>query len=82
MLEKLIQEIRRGDTLQPAILADRLNVSVGLVEMMLEDLERRGLIAQVASQCSEQPCRGCPLVGDCAIAAPKGRLWMLAGKKE
>lgn len=79
MLAQLIQEIRSGGTLQPTALAARLNVSVGLVEMMLEDLERRGLIAQVASGCDE-PCGGCPLVGECAIKNPKGRMWMLVQK--
>lgn len=77
MLEKLINEIRSGGTLQPALLAVRLNISVPLVEMMLEDLERRGLITQIVSSCSE-PCGGCPLVGECAVNSPQGRMWMLA----
>ncbi len=76
MLEKLLDEIRSGGTLQPAALAARLNVSPGLVEMMLEDLERRGLLTQVNASCSE-PCGGCPLVGECAITNPQGRMWML-----
>ena len=81
MLEKLLTEIRSGGTLQPAALAARLNISLGLVEMMLEDLEHRGLIAQVVTNCSE-PCGGCPLVGECAITSPQGRMWMLARKKQ
>ncbi len=76
MLEKLLDEIRSGGTLQPAALAARLNISVGLVEMMLEDLKRRGLLTQVNASCSE-PCGGCPLVGECAITNPQGRIWML-----
>lgn len=74
-----MHEIRSGGTLQPAALASRLNVSIGLVEMMLEDLERRGLIAQVATNCGE-PCGGCPLVGECAVTNPQGRMWMLIQK--
>ncbi len=80
MLEKLLSEIRDGGTLQPAVLAARLNISVGLVEMMLEDLERRGMLAQVNTSCGE-PCGGCPLVGECAISGPQGRMWMLARQK-
>lgn len=80
MLEKLLNEIREGGSLQPATLAARLNISVGLVEMMLEDLERRGLLTQVNVDCDE-PCGGCPMVGECAINSPKGRLWMLARSK-
>jgi hypothetical protein len=80
MLEKLLSEIRSGGTLQPAALATRLNISVGLVEMMLEDLERRGLLAQVVTNCSE-PCGGCPMVGECAVTSPQGRMWMLTQQK-
>ncbi len=79
MLEKLLDEIRGGRTLQPAALAARLNASPGLVEMMLEDLERRGMLVQVNTSCGE-PCGGCPLVGECAVKNPQGRMWMLAKK--
>ncbi len=79
MLEKLLNEIRGGGTLQPATLAARLAISPGLVEMMLEDLERRGLITQVNTNCGE-PCGGCPLVGECAVKNPQGRLWMVRNK--
>lgn len=80
MLEKLLEEIRSGGTLQPAALAARLNISLGLVEMMLEDLERRGLLVQANTTCTE-PCGGCPMVGECAVTSPQGRLWMLARKQ-
>lgn len=76
MLEKLMAEIRSGGTLQPASLAVKLNTRVELVEMMLEDLERRGLLVQVNTTCDE-PCGGCPLVGDCAVKNPQGRMWMV-----
>ncbi len=79
MIEKLLSAIRSGGTVQPAALAARLNVSPGLVEMMLEDLERRGLLVQVNTQCGE-PCGGCPLVGECAVTNPQGRMWMLVRK--
>jgi Mn-dependent DtxR family transcriptional regulator len=81
MLEKLLNEIREGGSLQPATLAARLNISLGLVEMMLEDLQRRGLLTQVNASCSE-PCGGCPMVGECATNSPQGRLWMLARQND
>ena len=81
MLEKLMHEIRSGGTLQPAKLAARLNISVPLVEMMLEDLERRGFLNQVTTNCSES-CGGCPMVGDCANHSPQSRIWMLANYTE
>ena len=76
MLDRLLNEIRNGGTLQPAVLAARLNISAPLVEMMLEDLERRGMITKVATNCSE-PCGGCPLVGDCSVTGSQGRMWIL-----
>jgi Mn-dependent DtxR family transcriptional regulator len=76
MLEKLWNEIRTGGTLQPAALAARLNVSVSLVEMMLEDLERRGLLSQLNSGCTST-CHGCSLADSCSSSAPQGRMWMM-----
>lgn len=76
MLDQLMNEIRKGGTLQPAVLAARLNISVPLVEMMLEDLERHGIITPVATGCG-QTCGGCPLVGDCSVTSPQGRMWIL-----
>jgi hypothetical protein len=79
MLERLLDEIRKGGTLQPARLAQRLNISVGMVEMMLEDLERRGLLAQIDPNCGPS-CGGCSLSDQCTTHSPKGRLWMWAQK--
>ena len=42
MLEQLLNEIRKGGTLQPAMLAARLDLSTAMVEAMLADLERKG----------------------------------------
>jgi hypothetical protein len=75
MLERLMKEIRSGGTLQPAVLASRLGTSPGLVEMMLEDLERRGLLTRMDSDCGST-CGGCALSGDCGPAGAKGRMWM------
>jgi predicted transcriptional regulator len=79
MLERLLNEIRKGGTLQPGMLAERLNLSTAMVEAMLADLERRGMLQQVDTRCSE-PCGGCPLVSSCSTG-DRGRLWMLARSK-
>jgi hypothetical protein len=79
MLEKLLSEIRDGGTFQPVVLAAKLHTSVGMVEIMLEDLERRGLITKVNTGCREL-CGGCSMVGECAASGQHGRLWMLARK--
>ncbi|HVN53508.1 MAG TPA: FeoC-like transcriptional regulator [Anaerolineaceae bacterium] len=67
MLKQLLAEIQKGGTLQPAVLAARLNVSVGLVEMMLADLERRGFLSRLDSSCGDR-CGGCSLAGSCGIS--------------
>ena len=57
MLEQLLNEIRKGGTLQPALLARRLDLSTAMVEAMLADLQRMGVLQQVDTACSE-PCGG------------------------
>ena len=79
MLEQLMEEIRKGGTLQPGLLAARLNLSAAMVEAMLANLERMGMLRQVDTSCAES-CGGCPLVNGCSTG-PRGRLWMLAGSK-
>jgi hypothetical protein len=77
MLEKLISEIRRGGTLQPAELAARLQVSLAMVQMMLEDLERMGKLARVSADCGAT-CGGCPVSDMCLPEGDgKGRVWMV-----
>ncbi len=76
MLEALIKEIRNGGTLQPAALAKKLNVSVPMIEMMLEDLERRGLLSNLNDGCSTSACGSCAIADSCSSLSPQGRLWM------
>jgi len=81
MLEKLLSEIQTGGTLQPAGLASRLNTSVPMVKAMLEELERRGLIHTVDTQCVKTTCGGCALVDSCGSQpAARGRLWSFTQK--
>ena len=75
MFPKLLAEIEKGGTLNPASLAARLEVSPILVEMMLEDLERRGKLTRLSAECASGSCGGCPAAGTCA---PKtaARVWI------
>jgi hypothetical protein len=67
MLQKLLIEIEKGGTMNPAILAVRLQTSPGLIAMMLEDLERRGLLSRMSTQCSSSAaCGGCPTASACS----------------
>lgn len=78
MLEELLAEIRSEKTLKPAVLAGRLNTSVAMVQAMIEDLERLGLLQPVDLSCSE-PCGGCSLVDSCTTrVSEKSRLWRLS----
>lgn len=79
MLEQLLAEIRQGGMLPPKTLAERLNVSPIMVEMMLEDLERRGLLRQLDLGCATS-CSGCAAANLCTgKGSEKSRVWMLAG---
>jgi hypothetical protein len=80
MLEKLLDEIRKGGTLQPALLAARLNLSSAMVEAMLANLERMGMLQEINTNCNE-PCGGCPLATGCIAQGERGRLWMLSQRK-
>lgn len=72
MLEKLLNEIRLGGTLEVNALAQKLGASPQLVTLMLEHLQRAGYLQPYAS-CGDG-CSGCGLQGDCQhLSAPK--LW-------
>jgi hypothetical protein len=77
MLEKLLGEIRKGGTLPPPVLAKRLNISLGMVEMMLEDLERRGLLERMDPACVST-CGSCQVADFCTPKNSRStRLWKL-----
>ena len=75
MLQKLLDEIRAGGTLESGRLAARLGTSPEMVEAMLEHLQRTGYI-RAYLQCGEA-CRGCGLVDMCKGARRNDtlRLW-------
>ncbi|MGZ9235106.1 MAG: FeoC-like transcriptional regulator [Anaerolineales bacterium] len=63
MLEQLLKEIRAGGTLETGDLAIRLGTTPQLIEVMLEHLQRSGLIQAYVS-CSDR-CLGCSLQDSC-----------------
>jgi len=78
MLEQLVKEIRAGGTLETGDLAARLGTTPQLVEVMLEHLQRSGLIQAYVS-CSDG-CLGCSLQDACTKPTPGAiRLWQTTG---
>jgi DNA-binding Lrp family transcriptional regulator len=76
MLQKLLDEIQSGSTLEPGVLAARLGTSPQMVVGMLEHLERMGML-QAFSACSSQGCEGCDLACSSTHAAVPARIWKL-----
>ena len=72
MLEKLLELISQCGTVQPAVLAQKLDVGPALVEQMIEHLERVGYL-KVVEGCSESHCTGCSVVETCGTS--KIRFW-------
>ncbi len=76
-----------GGVHTPAELANRLDVSEGLVEHMLADLSRMGYLRSVSSGTCQtlasgapEPCGDCPLSGTCAVCKPGSQVWALTQK--
>ena len=80
MLEQLLSEIRSGGTIEARSLANRLGVTPGLVEMMLEHLQRAGYIqpypacAEACAGACAGACGGCGLSKDCSRSLPENTL--------
>lgn len=79
MLERLVNEIRAGGTLETGALAARLGTTPQLIEAMLEHLQRSGLI-QAYAGCSDG-CLGCSLQDACKKAPGTIRLWQSTSDK-
>lgn len=73
MLEKLIEEIRNGGTLETGELAIKLGASPQLVQAMLEHLQRSGLLRPYTN-CDSSGCQGCGLRDACGRNSSI-RLW-------
>ena len=72
MLERLLDEIRRGETLETHALASRLGASPKLIAAMLDHLQGIGVIREYRD-CSSS-CRGCGLAESCS-SKTSVRLW-------
>ena len=77
LLEKLMDRVRAGGTLETGRLAEELNAPVEMIEAMLEHLQRQGFISEYV-RCTDG-CEGCGLHAGCATA-PQMRMWQ-AGTK-
>ena len=76
MLEKLLKLIGQGGSLIPSVIAKQLNTSTGMVEMMLEELSRRGLLktSEYNKDCDSDACGSCYLSKTCN--STQQRVWM------
>jgi len=73
MLAELLRHLGAGVT-SIGELARELGTTPALVEVMLEELERRGLVTRVES-CTGA-CQGCGVTG--CLSSWRGRAWTLA----
>ena len=75
MLEQMLDLIRNSGTVSPAELGRRMNIDPRMVVVLLEDLQRRGLLHNfvIESACQSEACGGCQLSSGCNHIQP--RLW-------
>jgi len=78
MLERLLSLVGQGGVHSYTDLARQLDVTVELVEQMLQDLARMGYLRPVAGSCESQ-CTGCSWADTCAVGGPT-RVWALTEK--
>ncbi len=78
MLQKLLDKLAAGGVHSYADLCRELEVSEGLLEQILTDLERMGYLKRVGADC-ETHCAGCPMNNACAVGRP-GQIWTLTEK--
>ena len=74
-LERLLARLAEGRTNTPTELAAAIGVDNDLLELMLQDLERAGLIQAVTLACDEG-CDHCPEAELCRLSHG-GRIWLL-----
>jgi hypothetical protein len=80
MLHELLRIVCSGGVHSLKQLAQQLDVSVALMETMIDDLARMGYLNPLNAECASN-CNGCPVAGTCSIGG-SGRVWALteAGK--
>jgi len=77
MLEKLLSLVGDSGVRRYRELAAALSIPESLLEVMLEDLARRGYLRAAVDQCGPK-CEGCH-ASLCGIAAG-GKMWVLTDK--
>ncbi len=80
MLRRLLRVIANGGLGNTAELATALDVSSGLVEAMIGELDRRGLVQRAGA--TGAGCDGCPMERNCGPRA-RAAAWLLttAGRR-
>jgi hypothetical protein len=76
LMQELLDIVSKENLATPTLLAQRLNVSEKLIELMLADLERSGYLQAAAGNCSG--CAGCGIRKTCQ--SPGSRLWLKTNK--
>jgi hypothetical protein len=78
MLGQMLDLIQKSGTTSPAELSHKMNIDQHMVEALLEDLQRRGLIHNlvIESGCNNDGCDGCQLSGGCKHDQP--RIWEIS----
>ncbi len=79
MLNQILSLLAKGSVLSQMQLARHLGTTQGLVEQMLEDLERRGYVARFGGDCELAKCRACASKGSCAYTIALSG-WSLTAK--
>ncbi|MBW6472552.1 MAG: FeoC-like transcriptional regulator [Anaerolineaceae bacterium] len=81
MLKKLLDLIHQGGSLTPITLAQQLDTSPAMVEMMMEELTRRGLlkVSEFEKNCDSESCGSCYLTKTCHSNTQ--RVWTTSTKK-
>jgi hypothetical protein len=78
MLERLLSLVGQGGVHSYTDLARQLDVTVELVEQMLQDLARMGYLRPVADEC-ESHCVDCPMANTSGTISST-RMWTLTEK--
>jgi hypothetical protein len=73
MLEQMLDLIRKSGTISPAELSYKMNIDPRMAQVLLEDLQRRGLLHNlvIESGCGSDGCDGCQLSSGCNHNQPK-----------
>ena len=79
MLRELVKTIAAGKAHSPTELARQLDVSEGLVEQMMDELEHKGYLEQLLSASCAGGCSACAIGKTCSTQQPM-RSWVLTEK--